>query len=198
MAFFSTECIFPCETQFWRTNASSCCLQIQRDLACGEAHAYKCSARKGKFSERIKSNCILFVEEHTLVRDCYRSQMYFTFPSFLWRISMDGVLKWVHSGPLPDASPQIKPGSIRMPPPYSRFQFGQIHFAAWTNTLCNLDKYLLPMPATLHQIKSGSINMPQYFLFLTNSPPLGFILSNRCVNILLCHEIVVRFILSLF
>ena len=98
-------------------------------------------------------------------------------------ISMDGVLKWVHSGPLPDASPQIKPGSIRMPPPYSRFQFGQIHFAAWTNTLCNLDKYLLPMPATLHQIKPGSINMPQYFLFLTNSPPLGFILSNLCVTI---------------
>ena len=89
-------------------------------------------------------NQIVFVcRTHIGRRLCYRSQTYFTFSIFCVGISMDGVRKWVHSGSLPDASPQIKPGSIRMPPPYSLLPFGQIHFAAWTNTFGNLDKYNL-------------------------------------------------------
>ena len=86
-------------------------------------------------------NQIVFVCRKHIGRRHY-SQIYFTFSIFCVGISMDGVRKWVHSPPLPDASPQIKPGSIRMPPSYSLPPFGQIHFAAWTNTFCSLDKYV--------------------------------------------------------
>ena len=87
MAFFSTECIFPCETQFWRTNASSCCLQIQRDLACGEGHAYKCT-RKGNSLAEL--NQIVFLKMENTFQTFNVNTFHFIVSGSFLSTRMDG------------------------------------------------------------------------------------------------------------
>ena len=84
-------------------------------------------------------NQIVFICRKHVARDFVIVQKSISlFPSFCGSLSIDGVGKWVHSGPLPDASPQIKTGSIKMPQPYSLLQFGQIFLAAcWRKTFSN-------------------------------------------------------------